>query len=404
MYESRLNQKVLKRKNCSIRLVTLLPVLAFMWAAGFAGECLGCNVPVFRYALERWERDEYRLMVAAKGELSADARKRVDELARQTYWEEGFCNLKVEVVDIADGSNEELLEAYPAMAQVTEPTAFLLYPEVAKHQTIILQEPFSDETVSKLVSSAFVDKVMLDLLEGTTAVYVLVDSGDQAADDKAYQELSRTLEILEKEIELPPGVIQTTGDITGGLTREDMRGRIDPDDVLMSGIPLKIEFSVERLTRDQAEPVLRAIMMNCEADLGEYLDQPMVFPVFGRGRMLYPMVGESITGKNIALAGLYICGRCSCQVKMQNPGVDLLSHVDWDSYLAGSEVVHERQLPPLTGTAELAAAGDALVETAETPNVAEVPSRFGRKMLIVTVGVLAVVLGATLVIMKGKRN
>jgi len=403
MYESRLNQKVLKRKNCSIRLVVLLPVLAFMWAA-FSGECLGCNVPVFRYALERWERDEYRLMVAAKGELSTDVRKQVDELTRQTYWEEGFCNLKVEVVDIEDGSNKELLEAYPAMAQVTEPTAFLLYPEVANHQAIILQEPFSDGTVSKLVSSAFVDKVMLDLLEGTTAVYVLVDSGDQAADDTAYQELNQTLEILENEIELPPGVIETTGDITGGLTREDVRGRIDPDDVLMSGIPLKIGFSVERLTRDQAEPVLRAILMNCEADLGEYIDQPMVFPVFGRGRMLYPMVGESITGRNIALAGLYICGRCSCQVKMQNPGVDLLSHVDWYSYLAGSEVVHDRELPPLTGTAELAAAGDALKKTDETPNVAEAPSRFGRKMLIAAVGVLAVVLGGTFVIMKGKRN
>ena len=294
MYKSRLNQKVLKSKNYSIRLVVLLPVLAFMWAAGFASECLGCNVPVFRYALERWERDEYRLMVAAKGELSADVRKRVDDLDRQTYWGEGFCNLKVEVVDVADGLNKELLEAYPAMAQVTGPTAFLFYPEVAKHQAVILQESFTNETVSKLVSSAFVDKVMLGLLEGTTAVYVLVDSGDQAADDKAYQELNRTLKILEKEIGLPPGVIETTGDITGGLTREDMRGRFDPDDVLMSGIPLKIGFSVERLTREQAEPVLRAIMMNCEEDLGEYVDQPMVFPVFGRGRMLYPMMGESI--------------------------------------------------------------------------------------------------------------
>jgi len=237
---------------------------------------------------------------------------------------------------------------------------------------------------------------MLDLIEGTTAVWVLVDSGDREADDAAYQELKRTLEILEREIELPPGVLETSGDITGGLTREDMRGRFDPDDELMSGIPLKIGFCVERLTQEQAEPVLRAIMMNCEADLGEYVDQPMVFPVFGRGRMLYPMVGESITGKNIALAGMYVCRRCSCQAKALNPGIDLLSHVDWYSYLEGSEVVHERELPPLTGAAELTEAGAAPEKTAEVTNVAETPLQLGRKMLVVTAIVLAVVLGGPL--------
>ena len=145
-------------KNATVIRFALLPMLAFMWAAGFVNECLCCNVPVFRYALERWERDEYRLLVAAKGELPADAQKRVDDLDRQTYyWEEGFCNLTVEVVNITDEANTELLEAYPAMSQVTEPTAFLLYPEDAKPQAIILQESFSDETVGKLVSSAVVD-------------------------------------------------------------------------------------------------------------------------------------------------------------------------------------------------------------------------------------------------------
>lgn len=395
-------------KTISLRLFVLLPILSMIGAVGFVSDCQGCNVPVFRYGLEQWERDEYRLVVATSGSLSADAQERVSELARHTSAEGGFCNLDVQVVNVSDGTDSEWLEEFPAMAEVTEATAFLLYPAGEKYQPIILQEPFSGETIRKLVSSTFVDRVMLDILAGTSAVWVLVDSGDQAADNEALEELNRTLEILKEKIELPPGVIQTSGEVTGGFSREDLRGRFDPDDVLESGIPLKIDFSVVRLTQDLAEPVLRAIMMNCESDLGEYLDQPMVFPVFGRGRMLYPMIGESISGKNIALAGMYICGRCSCQAKIGNPGLDLLSHVDWDSYLEGSEVVHDRELPPLTGTADLVAAdvvADVVLETAvETPDIVDSPSHLGRRMLVVTLGVLAVVLGATLVLTKRARN
>ena len=86
------------------------------------------------------------------------------------------------------------------------------------------------------------------------------------------------------------------------------------------------------------------------------------------------------------------------------PGVDLLSHVDWDSYLAGSEVVHDRALPPLMGTADLVEAEVASEEAVEIPNRVEAPSRFGRNMLVAVFVVLAVMLGATLVFMKRARN
>ncbi len=379
----------------------LLPVLAFMLALGFAVQCLGCNVPVFRYALERWEPDDYQLVVAAKGVLPPDARKRVDEIARQTYEEEGFCNLTVQELDITDESSKDLLKTYPAMAQVTEPTAFLLYPESARLQAVILQEPLTDATVRNLTSSAFVEKLMLDIVKGASAVWVLVDSGDQAADDEAFRVLTETLEAVAQKIEIPPGVIETSGSISGGLTKEDLRGRHDPDDVLMSGIPLKIGFSVERLTKEQAEPALRGIVMNSEDDLIDYADQPMAFPVFGRGRFLVPLVGDSIDSKNIALACLYICGRCSCQVKSGNPGVDLLSHVDWDSYLGESEVVHDKELPPLTGTADLTETSAPPPPPAIAVAAEPVPaSTLGRNILIALGAALGVVAGISFYIVR----
>ncbi|MCB1088647.1 MAG: hypothetical protein KDM63_16535, partial [Verrucomicrobiae bacterium] len=76
----------------------------------------------------------------------------------------------------------------------------------------------------------------------------------------------------------------------------------------------------------------------------------MVFPVFGRGRLLEPLIGKGVRSENVMEYATYICGACSCEVKDQNPGVDLLIAADWDTALHGSEVVIEKVLPPLEGT------------------------------------------------------
>ena len=80
----------------------------------------------------------------------------------------------------------------------------------------------------------------------------------------------------------------------------------------------------------------------------------MAFPIFGRGRVLPPMVGEAINTENITLAANYLCGACSCQMKAQNPGMDTLSNLDWRRYLEGSEVIKEKELPPLSGIVAMA--------------------------------------------------
>jgi hypothetical protein len=59
----------------------------------------------------------------------------------------------------------------------------------------------------------------------------------------------------------------------------------------------------------------------------------MVFPVFGRGRALFPLVGAGITPKNIRDAAEFLAGPCSCEVKEQNPGFDLLLKADWRDLL-----------------------------------------------------------------------
>ena len=47
-------------------------------------------------------------------------------------------------------------------------------------------------------------------------------------------------------------------------------------------------------------------------------------------------------------AAAFLIGPCSCQVKDQNPGVDVLMAVDWNR-LVQSEIDLEKELPPLSG-------------------------------------------------------
>ena len=77
-------------------------------------------------------------------------------------------------------------------------------------------------------------------------------------------------------------------------------------------------------------------------------DEPIAFPIFGRGRVLYGLIGEGIASDVIDEASLFLTGACSCEVKEQNPGVDLLMSVDWDRLITTQYEI-DRELPPLAG-------------------------------------------------------
>ena len=40
-------------------------------------------------------------------------------------------------------------------------------------------------------------------------------------------------------------------------------------------------------------------------------------------------------------------GPCACEIKMMNPGVDLLMNTDWDARLSESPRLLEQELPPV---------------------------------------------------------
>ena len=79
----------------------------------------------------------------------------------------------------------------------------------------------------------------------------------------------------------------------------------------------------------------------------------MLFPIFGRGRVIPPAIGGEITTEAIRDMGEFLTGPCSCEIKELNPGYDLLLTANWNS-LAGYQEVMLPELP-MVGMSQFAA-------------------------------------------------
>jgi len=154
------------------------------------------------------------------------------------------------------------------------------------------------------------------MIAGHSAVWVLINSGDQAADDAIYDRLESRLKFFESVAELP---------------------KIDPDDPssrLGPGPKLAIKFSIIRI--DQDHPIVPNLLGPKAGSLST--DEARVAPVFGRGRVLGAWEAGQMDEEGIDEACFYLTGACSCQVKVQNPGWDLPINFDWDKKLRDADV------------------------------------------------------------------
>ncbi len=102
---------------------------------------------------------------------------------------------------------------------------------------------------------------------------------------------------------------------------------------LRTKLPLRVSFQVQPLSRREAsEQTFVHMLINSEEDLHK-AKGPIVFPVFGRGRLLCALHGEDLTARQLQNVSRFLCGACSCQVKELNPGLDLLIAADWNQLL-----------------------------------------------------------------------
>jgi hypothetical protein len=302
---------------------------------GFLALVHACQVPVFRYALERWTSDKYRVVLTPGTEgWTEEEKEALDLLTSLARSGDVPVNLTVQEGERSSGAPDGRMELfYPGY-----------HPGVVRPP--IWKGRLTRDNVRSLLDSPLRRELAKRILEGQSAIWLIVESGNEEADAAAEALLNEASQYAGGKLEIPEGVVGRD-EIEAGKPLP-----LDQENVLQSDVPLKIEFSVLRVGRDDpAEQIFLPMLLNLEDDLHEWASDPMAFPIFGRGRVLEPLIAKGIARANILEDLGYLCGACSCEVKDQNPGMDLLMAVNWDAAIEGSEIILEKVLPPLEGTA-----------------------------------------------------
>ena len=335
-------------------------------------QAIPCQVPVFRYALERWEADIFRLQLITQGTPPAELQTIPEHL-----------NLEFEALDLDTLTAAERLSIV-GLERITEYPSFLLHPPDSwkNPEPIVFQGTSSD--LQKIIDSPVRQLIKNDLLSGHSTVWVLVEGTDEEANERTYQQLQETLQKAQEKITIPEGVIQAD---QVGKVGDD----ISLDDVLRSTIPLKISFKIERVKRTDVneQPFLRILTANRPSPP----EEPLVVPIFGRGRTPGPLLGSTITPDTIMNACEYLCGACSCQVKSGNPGYDLLFLANWRENLNSGLVVVDKELPDTLPTLNDENHDEPEVEAALNSYLIEFP-------ITLTIGIGLILIVGTIVILK----
>ncbi|MCD6404404.1 MAG: hypothetical protein J7M19_01100 [Planctomycetes bacterium] len=372
------------------RIGVAVCVLVFMASLKAAA----CGVPVFEYSMAFWHADAYEAVVFLNGEPTAQVKALLDELRGKGVDGEGVAKLRIVVVDVNATPNAALGAAWEK-AGGKLPWMKLAYPAVSGmpiRSTIPVQTvwegPFTRANIAVVLDSPCRREVAGRLAAGEAAVWVLLESGEKQKDDAAASTLAGGIATAEENLRF----------VRAGESSEEIRP----------------SYSMLRVSRDDPdEDVFVEILLKSETDLVEH-DEPMAFVVFGRGRVLYALVGAGIGGDNIREACEAVIGECTCEIKAENPGTDVLMAANWQEaaqklrkqfgeYGVSTGLSGQAALPGLSTAAVTAAARDAQEQDAS--NVEGV-GELSRNLIILAlvVAVLVAVVSLWLAAKKSGRS
>lgn len=264
--------------------------LAFLWIV-CGSSAFACTIPVFRFALDRWEADKFRLvMPAAMGKQTETARLLIP------FRGNGPANLKIEESRDGAVAEAQLLDSRGGLQPLWSGNV-------------------DDATLGALLESPARRDLLKHLLSGVSVIWVIVDNG--RPEGKAEVErVEKRLRYLEQVVALPE------------------QDPTDPDSQLGPGPPLRLKFATLRVAmNDPAEKLFCAMLAGPKAADLPGKGVAFAAPVFGRGRVLGSFALAELDETALEDITMFLTGRCSCRVKNQSPGWDVLLKVDWESAL-----------------------------------------------------------------------
>lgn len=266
-----------------MRLATLIIAICT------SGAC-ACTIPVFRFALDRWEADKFHLVMPAAVSQTPE----VQDLLRPLR-ANGKANLD-----------------FSTSKDPAQQDTILRYSRESEKQ--VWSGKLDAATLGAVLDSPARKKLVQQLLAGDSVIWVIADSGSRV-DVLEVERIEKRLKFLEQVASLP---IQDPN---------------DPDSQLGPGPPLRLKFSTLRLRRD--DPAEQLLLRMIAGPQGAFDPTRTSFAgaVFGRGRVLGAWPLDILDDASLEDACMFLVGRCGCRLKNESPGWDILLNLDWEKAL-----------------------------------------------------------------------
>jgi hypothetical protein len=295
-----------------------------------------CDTPVYRFAMysKRWAPWPYYVFYVHPGkeaDLDAAVNAKLKSLVAENR---ELTNLEFQAVDATETDALAKLprcirRAWESRGDKSAPLHIVVSPAAANPK---IGEVFAGriETgdIDALIDSP-ARKEMAKLLSEGRLVLLFLEG--KKADLNAAAEKTVT-EILEKinagKIEELRPALEPAEGLAKDLVPPAAKDKKQPDPAESR----KLKTSILKVSRtDPRETWLVRMLQRVDTELDDLVDQPMAFWIYGRGRAMPPLVGEGITPENLVGDVRLLIGPCTCEVKDENPGADLLTTNDWEA-------------------------------------------------------------------------
>jgi hypothetical protein len=285
-----------------------------------------------------WPPAPFFVFYMHQGETPAQDEKVNQLIAEMAEKGPAVANLVLEPVDVSAGEVENLpkpvKDAWEAYAgdepEKADPVHLVFSSWGAKLHTGRLDEP----TVRAMVESPLRTKIGEHLRDGCATVLLFLPGSNEKENKRAEKVAKEVIaEAGAGNIPVESGYLDAT--FGQPMPPESEEGE-QPEDSLSEeeriAAASRLEIGFLKADRsDEAEQWLVRSLVAMEDDLAELADQPMVFFCYGRGRAMPPYVGKGVNPENLAAEIQFLASACSCFVKDQNPGADMLIRWNWDA-------------------------------------------------------------------------
>jgi len=199
----------------------------------------------------------------------------------------------------------------------------------------VWETPLSTQNLDKILNSPARKEFVGKILNGDSLVFLLLEGSNSKQNNKIADTILKNIPLLENQIKLPHEYVD--------IPKEDLK-------IYDTNIVFKL--SMMRLSRTNLqEQVFINILTKSLPESIYKKSEPILFPVFARGRMLSALREKDVNYKTLKKMCEYVAGECSCEIKSQNPGFDIFIPLGWN-FEKNKSLISDIVLPPLSGFSE----------------------------------------------------